>query len=719
MIEYIIFGGGAVVKELHLPAFKALGKDSACLVYEPNPEDAKKINLLFPKVSVISSSYNSFYGSEFDSKSIKFVLVALPNTLHTDACLKLLQNGFNVLCEKPLGLSANDCKLIKKCVEDKSKICAVGMVRRFVPSIKIIKDMLNQGQLGKINKVKVSFGCNVKDWSWNSETVLRKDQGGILVNFGVHYIDLISWIFGEIVPVDYNDDYSGGIETNCKLTGKIGFDIDFDLTLSWTHRLDNCIVIEGSKGSLNVNLDMYDLVLWLPSQSIDRSYEIKPSPYFNSGNWMPTLESCFVEQIWNFENALINKNVNNLVLPEQAIKTQEIIDWAYSKQKNIVSEPSDRPDFPSSNVVVTGGTGFVGSHLIKRLSQIGMIKIAVAVRNYGTGSIIAKYPINMVKTDLLNLESCRLAVRGARFIFHLAYDSSSNSSDNVTILGTRNILNAALLEGVESVVVFSTATVWTGSKESNIDESTSLAPSLGKYGRDKALMQKETLDFARKNSNIRVSVIAPGSVYGPGSNLFCELPFKLAKNGIFHWFENGKGTVNYIYVDNLVDMALIAASKNDISGQVFIGVDGQSDWKTFLLPLVNQFGDNFKSISKNELARSKKKSGKRTSLKEVFKSLLRCKDFKDAVRNNSLLSLAGKFFKKFFLGSSLIDNASDKISVKNLEKPQTPLWIFDIYNDSQYHFSNDKARKLLGWKPNAPLADGIKSSIEWLNSRYY
>jgi nucleoside-diphosphate-sugar epimerase len=230
-----------------------------------------------------------------------------------------------------------------------------------------------------------------------------------------------------------------------------------------------------------------------------------------------------------------------------------------------------------------------------------MKKIVVPVRNYGTGSIIAKYPIKMVKTNLLSLESCRLAVRGARFIFHLAYDSSPNSTDNVTILGTRNILKAALLEGVESVLVFSTATVWMGSKASLIDETTALSPALGKYGRDKAVMQKESLAFAKKNPSIRVSIIAPGSVYGPGSNLFCEMPFKLAKNGIFKWFENGKGTVNYIYVDNLIDMALLAASKKDISGHVFIGVDGESNWKNFLLPLVNEFGDNVKSISKGTI----------------------------------------------------------------------------------------------------------------------
>jgi hypothetical protein len=83
--------------------------------------------------------------------------------------------------------------------------------------------------------------------------------------------------------------------------------IDFELGLSWTHRLDNSIVVEGSKGILNVNLDVYDSVLWSPSESIAKSYEIKPFPLFNSGNWTPTLESCFVEQIWNFENALTNK----------------------------------------------------------------------------------------------------------------------------------------------------------------------------------------------------------------------------------------------------------------------------------------------------------------------------------------------------------------------------------------------------------------------------
>ncbi len=720
MIKYIIFGGGAVVKDLHLPAFKALGKDNSCLVYEPNPIDAKKIKLLFPSVNVNCDTYNSFYNSGLNFNDLKFVLIALPNTLHKEACLELLENNLSVLCEKPLGLSSDDCNLIKKVAKKQSRVCAVAMVRRFLPAVNILKEMLNAGQLGDIRKVSVSHGCNVKDWSWNSETVLRDDQGGVLVNFGVHYIDLILWLFGDIVPYDYFDDYNGGIETNCKLKGKIGVDIEFLLNLSWTHRLDNKIIVEGSKGRLHLDLDRVDSCIWFPSENNNSSFEIKPTLFFKSGNWKPTFESCFVEQIWNFETALSNQITKDLVSADEAIRTQKVIDWAYSiRKKTRYLGKSIRPDFPSSNVVVTGGTGFVGSHLIKRLSEIGMLNIVVPVRNFGSGSAIAKYPVKMIKTDLLNLESCRLAVKGSRFIFHLAYDSSGKSSENVTILGTRNILKAALLENVESVVVFSTATVWTAFKTPNINENTPLAPSLGKYGWDKAFMQKECLDFAKKNSTLKVSVIAPGSVYGPGSYLFCELPYQLAKKGLFSWYENGNGIVNYIYVDNLVDMALLSALSISASGNTFIGVDGETDWKSFLLPLIRKFENKISNITRADLVYLKKYGVTKTTFFDVFKTLVLSKDVVEKVNNNFLLSLIGKKIKKLLFKNNDVDKASEFILLDPPRKLQTPIWIFDIYNDSQYRFNNLKTRSQLGWIPIVSLSEGIKKSVDWLDSKDY
>ena len=367
---------------------------------------------------------------------------------------------------------------------------------------------------------------------------------------------------------------------------------------------------------------------------------------------------------------------------------------------------------------MTGGTGFVGSHLVERLAELEMTSIVVPVRKFRSGSQIARFPVSMKRIDLLDPASCRNALKGAKHVFHLAYGTEGANASLVTIEGTRNVLRAALQEGAESVVVFSTCTVWGGCEDKVVTENEPVRPALGNYGRSKAQMQKECLQFAKEHPEMRVSVVAPGSVYGPRSELFCIIPCTAAKAGNFAWFEGGRGVCSPVHVANLVDLAILAAQKTEAHGQVFIAVDGQSNWREFLAPLVEPWLDSIPDFSLAKMKSLKRASGKSGTFKDVVKSVINSSELMAAVSNHPILGTLKEGFSRIFSARRRkllqLRRVTDRINKPNRIIGGVAAWMADIYGPSTVAFSSAKARKLLGWQPRLSLQEGISMSVEWL-----
>jgi len=715
----LILGGGAIVAECHLPALKALRWLENCEVLEPYAPNAKVIRDRFPSVKVSATPYQEALPEKARSGRFDGVLIALPNTLHAEASMRCLQVGLSVLCEKPLAMTAEECREVGSTAQKQGRQVFAGMVRRFTPAFTALRQALANGMAGDIQRVVIEHGSDCKHWPWDTETVLRRDQGGCLVNMGIHFLDLLEWIFGSLKPVSYKDDLAGGIEMNCDFRLVTKASIPLELRISWTRSLANVFKIEGTRGTLTADLGKFDAVRWCAAgHPIEAS--VRTQLPFESGDWQNTFESCFVEQLWKFAVAVQSGGCRDLVTPEVAARSHDLIEWAY---RNRTRPPKAnlrglRPGLPPAAVVVTGGTGFVGSHLVERLAELEMTSIIVPVRNFRSGSQIARFPVTMKRADLLNPASCRSALKGAKHVFHLAYGTDGFNASRVTIEGTRNVLRSALEEGVTSVVVFSTCTVWGEYQNMLVTEDLPARPALGNYGRSKAQMQKECLEFARQHPEMRVSVVAPGSVYGPRSDLFCITPSTAAKAGKFAWFEGGRGICNPVYVANLVDLAILAAQKSDAHGQVFIAVDAQSTWKEFLSPLVEPWLDAIPNISLEEAESLKRASERNGTLKDLMKSAINSPEIMASVSNHHFLGRLKEEFSRIFPAhrQSLLQfrPVPDRIIKPVQISGGLAAWMADIYGPSTVAFSSAKARKILGWEPHLPLQEGMSMSVEWL-----
>ena len=715
MMRLLILGGGAIVTECHLPALRVLGWLSGCTVVEPFEKNAAEVRRRFPEVRVLSAGYEEALGGALVTDH-DAVLIALPNSLHFDASQRALKAGLPVLCEKPLAMTSAQCRELDETSKRCGKPVFVGMVRRYLPSLTALRQGLAAGMVGEIQSIELEDG-GVFLWPSDTDTVFRKDQGGVLLGMGVHFLDCLEWLFGQLQPCGYHDDAMGGVEVNCDYRLQTQEGQPVALRISWTHALKNALRVTGTRGVLEMRKSDVTAAHWISSDGQIQA-EVKPQQAFASGDWQLTFDACFVEQFWLFDRALrgVGGASQSLVTASQAAHAQELIEWAYQKPKAIVVGSHARPQLPAAPVVVTGGTGFVGGHLIERLTELGMTEIVVPVRSFRSAANAARYPVSLRRYDLLDLESCRKVVRGARHVFHLAYGTGGVETARITVDGTRNMLLACEAEGVESVVVFSTGSVW-GAHDCDVNESSPMRPALADYGESKAQMHTETLAFARAQKKMRVSLIAPGAVYGPRGGLFCATACEMARAGTFAWFDGGKGTCNYVHVSNLVDAAILAASRAEAHAQDFLIVDGQTTWREFFTPMVLPWLGQIHEVDTK--APAAQVAQRRSTLGSVAKAVLMSPGLMAEISAHPLLGWLKEQFTRLFPQShqrvQAMRPSVEYILKPTAARPQPAAWMADIFGVSGPRLSSAKAGQQLGWKPLVSLTDGQAGCVEWLS----
>ena len=177
----------------------------------------KNIRYLYPKIkiAVVSSSKRAIdidkYGIDIQLDSQKsifdfdpeFVIIASPSSFHTEHYKKIYKLNIPILIEKPLASTIEDAQLAIS-LEDKNhdSTISLGYCLRYLPSLKIVKNILDEGRLGKIFNIQTEVGQYLPDWRSNKhykETVSASKSlgGGALLELS-HEFDYLFHLFGEM-----------------------------------------------------------------------------------------------------------------------------------------------------------------------------------------------------------------------------------------------------------------------------------------------------------------------------------------------------------------------------------------------------------------------------------------------------------------------------------------------------------------------------------------
>jgi myo-inositol 2-dehydrogenase/D-chiro-inositol 1-dehydrogenase len=125
-------------------------------------------------------------------------LVATPSGLHREVAAALLTERVPTLCEKPCGLRSSETREVARLAAETGTPLQVGYWRRFVPELRTLRDEICHGTLGEIALAQA--------WQWDGEppaAQFRRTSGGPLLDMGVHEFDMVRWLSGMEISLDF------------------------------------------------------------------------------------------------------------------------------------------------------------------------------------------------------------------------------------------------------------------------------------------------------------------------------------------------------------------------------------------------------------------------------------------------------------------------------------------------------------------------------------
>jgi predicted dehydrogenase len=212
MIRFGIIGCGTVTETAYLPYFKM--KRSFKLTSLVDKDESRVQSLAKGlDLNYVGKNIESIY------KYVDAVIVAVPNHLHFVIANRCLEAGKHVLCEKPLAITSDECSKLLSSAKRLNVKLAVAHIRRFYQAARIIKRIVDSRELGELMSFDFEEGT-LFNWSTVTGYIFDKAKagGGVLMDIGVHVLDLLLWWHPyEINSLNYEDDSLGGVEAYARL----------------------------------------------------------------------------------------------------------------------------------------------------------------------------------------------------------------------------------------------------------------------------------------------------------------------------------------------------------------------------------------------------------------------------------------------------------------------------------------------------------------------
>ena len=326
-----------------------------------------------------------------------------------------------------------------------------------------------------------------------------------------------------------------------------------------------------------------------------------------------------------------------------------------------------------SKILITGANGFIGSHLVEKFITEGH-QVFGLVRKTSDLSLIENMNVGLRYGDVTQPESLTEVCEGIDILVHnagLASDwGSIDLFRKVNVEGTKNIAQAALAKGVKRIVQMSSVAIHGFDNSFAVKEDDDLNPVYN-YSTSKMEAEHWILDFGKK-SNIEVTAIRPGNVFGERDHTFIEKYIEALVSGQIAYVNGGKSMTCPTYVRNLRDAVYLASQNEKAVGEAFLITDGlEINWKEFTDALAEKM-----NVKKPKLS----------------------------IPLWLGLPIAG-----------LVETAYKVVGAKS-----APLITkYRMYNGgTDYYFSIEKAKSLLDFNPKYGLDESLTNTANWYKEKY-
>lgn len=229
-------------------------------------------------------------------------------------------------------------------------------------------------------------------------------------------------------------------------------------------------------------------------------------------------------------------------------------------------------------VLVTGGGGFIGRHLVAAQAALGREVVALDLDLNAVTGVSAEVPLQLLEGDIADPELQRRAVQGVDTVFNLAAAHLSVSAEGsefrrVNVDALQSLAARCADAGVRRFVHCSTVGVFGALKTLPADEATACNPEY-EYEKTKLEGEKLLLEFYRKDG-FPVVILRPAWVYGPGCPRTHKL-FRAIRRGVFVMAGKGDAYRHSVYIRDMITALEQAASEDSALGRIIIIADQEA-----------------------------------------------------------------------------------------------------------------------------------------------
>lgn len=298
--------------------------------------DTEKADLLATKLNV-----RAFYSlNELLSCQMEFDLLSVctPNGMHAVHTIEGLNSGYHVLCEKPMALNSEDCQSMIEAAKSNEKKLFIVKQNRYNPPVIELKKLLDNKQLGRILSFQLNCFWNRNASYYESEWKgSRSLDGGILYTQFSHFVDLVSWMFGEptkVFQINGNISKRKDIEFEDTLVAACSYDEGFIGTMNFTinafqKNMEGSLTVFGEKGTVKIGGQYLNE---LEYQSILNTKKIKiknGNPANNYGEYSGSMSNH--EEVYKNVIDVLSNNGKIGTNGKDGLNTVRLIEKLYSR----------------------------------------------------------------------------------------------------------------------------------------------------------------------------------------------------------------------------------------------------------------------------------------------------------------------------------------------------------------------------------------------------
>lgn len=535
--------------------------------------------------------------------------IVTPPKTHFALAKEAIELKCNVLVEKPLALNYLEAKTLFDLSERHGvRLCAVHN-HFFDPCMVKAHDLVKSGEAGKVINVESYYGINTRIPAFRDYPVpnqlpwIYDLPGSVYQDFMAHPLYVLLEYTGRAREIKVMQQSHGVLpqgmpdEIRILINGENAFGV---LAFSFAAQPHlHFVKIYGTKMMIEVDINTMTTVTHpvssLPkaaqkaTYNLDESWQLirgtSSAVYrFLTGKLKPY--QGMKELIHRFYDSIKN-NTSSPVSREQALLVIETMDEIW-KQLNVVPlkfetfVPESR--FPLKHpekILVTGGTGFLGRRIVETLVGEGY-GVRVLARKLSNVDSLRNMGVEIYWGDVADPASLGAAFRGIDIVVHSAAGTSGRKRDceTGTIQGTRNVIRMCRENPVKKMIYISSCSVYGVAdfkKNQVVNEGAALEKHPERRGDYSASKQEADIlvQESMQRNGVPIVILRPGTIYGPGGDLYTPMMgFSLA-NKLFVVIGNGKFELPFAYVDNVAQAVIKSIECDEANNRIFNVVDAE------------------------------------------------------------------------------------------------------------------------------------------------